>query len=62
VVPIAHPQLEGFRMVRSPLRIGGRAMAAMVPPPGLDEHRTEILALLEPQLNGTTRTNPKTTK
>jgi hypothetical protein len=37
-------------------------MAAMVPPPGLDEHRTEILALLEPQLNGTTRTNPKTTK
>jgi crotonobetainyl-CoA:carnitine CoA-transferase CaiB-like acyl-CoA transferase len=62
VVPIAHPQLEGFRMVRSPLRIGGRGMAAMVPPPGLDEHRTEILALLEPQLNGTTRTNPKTTK
>ena len=62
VVPIAHPQLEGFHMVRSPLRIGGRAMAAMVPPPGLDEHRTEILALLEPRLDGTTRTNPKTTQ
>jgi len=62
VVPIAHAQLEGFRMVRAPLRIGGRAMAAMVPPPGLDEHRTEILALLEPQPDGTTRSNTRTSE
>ncbi|MGE4238936.1 CaiB/BaiF CoA transferase family protein [Ramlibacter sp.] len=45
VVDIPHPEIEGFRMVRAPFRIGSRALAATLPPPRLDEHRAEILAL-----------------
>ena len=59
VVPIPDPELEGFRMVRAPFRIGSRTMAAMQPPPRLDEHRVQILAELERQPAPTNRSRRK---
>lgn len=62
VVPIPDPELEGFRMVRAPFRIGSRTMAAMLPPPRLDEHRVQILAQLERQPDPTNRSRRKDTE
>lgn len=62
VVPIPDPELEGFRMVRVPFRIGSRTMAAMLPPPRLDEHRVQILAQLERQPDPTNRSRRKDTE
>ena len=61
VVPIPHPELEGFRMVRAPFRIGSRVMAAKQPPPRLDEHRAEILAQLDRQPAPTNRSDERDT-
>jgi crotonobetainyl-CoA:carnitine CoA-transferase CaiB-like acyl-CoA transferase len=44
VVDIPHPGIPAFRMVRAPIRIDGQGMAAMRPPPALDQHRAEILS------------------
>ena len=62
VVPIPDPGLEGFRMVRAPFRIGSRTIAAMQPPPRLDEHRLQILAELERQPAATKRPFRKDTE
>jgi crotonobetainyl-CoA:carnitine CoA-transferase CaiB-like acyl-CoA transferase len=43
-VDIPHPAIPAFRMVRAPIRIDGQGMAAMRPPPALDQHRAEILS------------------
>ena len=46
VVPLAHPQIEKFKMLRAPFRFGGKVAASRLPPPGLDQHRQEIIAEL----------------
>ena len=46
VVPIPHPQIEGFRMLRAPFRFEGQALVAQPAPPGLDQHREQVLSTL----------------
>ena len=44
VVAIPHAQIEGFRMLRAPFRFQGQALVARAAPPGLDEHREDVLS------------------
>lgn len=44
VVPIAHAQIEGFCMLRTPFRFQDQALVAQAAPPRLNQHRDEVLA------------------
>ena len=44
VVPITHARIKGFRTLRAPFRFDGHALVANAAPPGLDEHREELLS------------------
>ena len=46
VVPITHPEIKEFRMLRTPFRFDGQVLASKLPPPRLDQHRQEIMAEL----------------
>ena len=46
IVPMAHPQIDGFKMLRAPVRFDGKALTSNLPPPALDQHRQDIMSEL----------------
>ena len=46
IVPLAHPDIDGFRVLRTPFRFDSEVLTSNRPPPALDEHRNEIIAEL----------------